>query len=89
MHDKPGALRFPWQGAPAQPGWIDFNRRLTKMMWLPSEQRDGAKNNPGRPRGSDVATYPLVCLVLCVPNETHQIIDANAAGPLIKTISAR
>lgn len=52
-------------------------------------QHDGAKNNLGRPRGSDVATYPLVCLVLCVPNETHQITDANAAGPLIKTISAR
>lgn len=89
MHDKFRPLRFPWQRAPAQPSWIDFNRRLTKMMWLPPGQHDGANNNLYRPRGSDVATYPLVCLVLCVPNEIHQITDANAAGPLIKTISAR
>lgn len=89
MHDKFRPLRFPWQRAPAQPSWIDFNRRRTKMMWLPPGQHDGANNNLHRPRGSDVATYPLVCLVLCVPNEIHQITDANAAGPLIKTISAR
>lgn len=36
-----------------------------------------------------MVTYPLVSLVLCVPDETHQITDANAAVPLIKTISAR
>ncbi|KAF0029588.1 hypothetical protein F2P81_018693 [Scophthalmus maximus] len=29
------------------------------MMWLPPDQPDGAKNNPGVPRCSDVVAYPL------------------------------
>lgn len=42
------------------------------------------------PRGSDVASYPLVCLGFQMsPNEIHQITDASVAGPVIKTILAR
>lgn len=57
-------------------------------MWLPPDQRDGTKITTDDPKVYDAVTYPLVCLVFSVPNETHQITDANVARPLIKTTLA-
>ncbi|TNN71867.1 hypothetical protein EYF80_017874 [Liparis tanakae] len=50
---------FPGKEHQLRPSWIDFNQRLTKTMRLPPDERDGAKNNLGRPRGCDVVAYPL------------------------------